>query len=491
MHTTSDARESLIADSRGAVMLIGLFMACFLIGSLWFIVGIGDAIVMRDTAQEAADAVAFSAATVHARGMNFIAALNLVMLAIVAVYIVMGMISDTLQLIAKVSDGICATAIIGDPLAIIACPVAAFAEPAAETATSVYETYQQAMKPVLMGLSWTQTGVAMLSPYGGEVAGIMVASQYKATGFSFSASMVPSFALSGGLFNGSYTKGGPPPTSTNPSFTAKGIDGRIGLPVVNQKMNKLCEYSAKYPLEFMEGWLSKLPLVGSILQLPGLKGLINGIIAGAIDLRYCNELLDGFWGRDGPKGMFGPANNGSDWMQVYGWILSENGVDPNASKVALAGYKFGLMSPPSDAPTYMAESEFYFDCKEKWDGDTCNGDINRAMYSMRWMVRLRRVHFPDIGADLLGWLGQVLGSANIVGPLKGKLANSDVFKNIQKKTTDIATKYAGGIGNFLAGTLFGSLVQQGNGPGMIDNGVSWVQGKIPGGVTPPLNGIIH
>ena len=51
-------------DQSGAVMMTGLGMACFLIGALWFIIGVGDAIVFRDTMQETAD----HAAALVARG---------------------------------------------------------------------------------------------------------------------------------------------------------------------------------------------------------------------------------------------------------------------------------------------------------------------------------------------------------------------------------------------------------------------------------------
>jgi hypothetical protein len=56
---------------------------------MWYVMGIGDAILWRDRSQEAADAVAYTSAAVHARGMNFISAMNIVMLIITALYIVM------------------------------------------------------------------------------------------------------------------------------------------------------------------------------------------------------------------------------------------------------------------------------------------------------------------------------------------------------------------------------------------------------------------
>ncbi len=45
-------------------------MCACMVGILWYLAGIGDAIVFRERMQEAADATAFSAAVLHARGMN-------------------------------------------------------------------------------------------------------------------------------------------------------------------------------------------------------------------------------------------------------------------------------------------------------------------------------------------------------------------------------------------------------------------------------------
>ena len=68
-----EKRKPLLEDNRGAVMLIGLFMATFLIGSMWFMKGLGDAMVFKDRMQEGADHAVFSASAVNARGMNLIA----------------------------------------------------------------------------------------------------------------------------------------------------------------------------------------------------------------------------------------------------------------------------------------------------------------------------------------------------------------------------------------------------------------------------------
>lgn len=79
-------------DERGAIMVLGLFMAIFATGCLYYVMGIGDAIAQRERMQDAADAAAFSAAVLHARGMNVIALVNMTMAALLAVLIALRLI---------------------------------------------------------------------------------------------------------------------------------------------------------------------------------------------------------------------------------------------------------------------------------------------------------------------------------------------------------------------------------------------------------------
>jgi hypothetical protein len=67
---------SVARDERGAILVLGVFMAALLVGFLYFVTGIGDAIVHRERMQDAADSAAFAGATTHARGMNMIAMVN-------------------------------------------------------------------------------------------------------------------------------------------------------------------------------------------------------------------------------------------------------------------------------------------------------------------------------------------------------------------------------------------------------------------------------
>src|SRR3954465_13918874 len=74
-------------DTRGAIRVMAVFMAVFLVGCLWYLVGVGDAAIYREKMQDGSDSVAFASAVYHARGMNIIAVLNLIMAAALAVLI--------------------------------------------------------------------------------------------------------------------------------------------------------------------------------------------------------------------------------------------------------------------------------------------------------------------------------------------------------------------------------------------------------------------
>lgn len=54
------------SDESGAMMVIGLFFAFFLVGALYYILGIGQAVLYRERLQDAADTAAFAGAVFKA-----------------------------------------------------------------------------------------------------------------------------------------------------------------------------------------------------------------------------------------------------------------------------------------------------------------------------------------------------------------------------------------------------------------------------------------
>lgn len=96
-------RPYLSSDTRGAAMVFGLFFAIFLLGMLWYVLGLTRTIDYRQRMQDASDAAAFSAAVVNARGMNLLALINMTMAAILSVLVGLRLV----QTIGYVAIGIC------------------------------------------------------------------------------------------------------------------------------------------------------------------------------------------------------------------------------------------------------------------------------------------------------------------------------------------------------------------------------------------------
>jgi hypothetical protein len=84
--TRNQRPADLLTDDRGAVMVIGVFMAMLVTGFLYYIIGIGNTIIYRERMQDAADVVAFGAAVTYAKGMNLVALINQIMALLVAIY---------------------------------------------------------------------------------------------------------------------------------------------------------------------------------------------------------------------------------------------------------------------------------------------------------------------------------------------------------------------------------------------------------------------
>ena len=93
-------------------MLISLFMAIFSIASLYYILGLGDAIIYRRLMQDGADAGAHAAAVMGAKGMNLHALLNVVMAVTAGILLVIRSVEVLLEVIIGILYGLAATLIL-------------------------------------------------------------------------------------------------------------------------------------------------------------------------------------------------------------------------------------------------------------------------------------------------------------------------------------------------------------------------------------------
>lgn len=433
MTTDAKAGGRIVDDNRGAILVAAVFMATFLVGCLWYLVGIGDAAIYREKMQDASDAVAFSSAVYHARGMNIIAVLNLVMAAALAVLIAF----KIAEIIAFTVAAVCYA---------LAWVTGGATIPIAEAATEIgvnlhddiIPSVQKVVDAVLKASSASQKVVALVSPWAGAARGAVMANQYKPTvkgGVAVSLSMIP-------------------------------MGDRLGLPVQEEPFDKLCKRAGEMVGDLAFGWIPGLEYIGGFIgkiagSFPGYfcgggsssgalndqKDLIKQQCADAkkqyeeankdnksappFDQKKCekdgnDKLKGGGTGGMGDTGgktskmIYAPAVNGDDYFQVYGFVMGDNqAMHQNAQKrVEMPAWGKATVSPSSVTDTLekvgFAEAEFYFDQVPgvpKTKGQAWDDYKDQALWNMRWRARLRRFRLPtQISMDKInGAIGGVSG----------------------------------------------------------------------------------
>src|SRR5690606_37659827 len=153
MTTHSSRMEHLKQDDGGAIVVMGIFMCTGVVGMLWYLAGIGDAIQFRERLQGSADAVAFSSAVLHARGMNLIVMLNMIMACVLAIRVIMKMIIAALVIVGAILTAIWPTTWLGTILL-----------NGANTINGYEQSSRQVIDQTLRALSAVQTGIKYVVP---------------------------------------------------------------------------------------------------------------------------------------------------------------------------------------------------------------------------------------------------------------------------------------------------------------------------------------
>ncbi len=172
----------LAADTRGAAMVFGLFFAVFLLAMLWYLVGIADALHYRQHVQDAADAGAFSAAVVNARGMNLLALINMTMAAVLSVLVGLRL-TETLGM---VSIGICyGLSWITGGASMVPVPLL---QSATRTVQQAADRVEKQIPNILSPLHMAGKAVSVVVPVGANLQVIgTVVSDYDVAGFAIPA----------------------------------------------------------------------------------------------------------------------------------------------------------------------------------------------------------------------------------------------------------------------------------------------------------------
>jgi hypothetical protein len=409
--------RSLKRDTEGAVVVMTIFASAFLIGAMWYLLGVGDALLYKERMQDGADAIAFAPAVVHARGMNLIALLNLTMAAVLSVLVAV-----------KIFQVLLAAATVAACLAYNYQDCAYLGKKNKPYADFV-KKYEKKVTEINEALHDTADTVAKAAPILGARRGVESGKPYATLvegGFSASISVIPGSSERG--FGGSLA---------DSSGGGSGRE-RLGLPVEDDDFKNLCKHS---------GTLLEVVLVPTIMNfddgpktvmttLKWVGWMVPGLVA-ANPSMFCGKGSK----KAVSKRIYGPAQHGNDYFATWGFTESsfiektdrgDKGLEVATWQQRAAGTEMSNDELDRRMRTVqVAKSEFYFDPRRggprQWSGLK-----EEALWHLRWRARLRRVSQPNrtLASFFTGsGMGPIMGAnsgsgADIPGIMRTVLAAS-------------------------------------------------------------------
>ena len=134
--------KRLHRDEGGNIIVLYIAAALLLVGMLWAIIGTGARMVQKETIQSSADAAAFSAAVIKAKGLNIIAFCNLVMAILLAIIMLLRLIKGALLILVGITLAACFDIFGGE----ILCGF----NPTADQLYSKYSQLESQLEPKIM-----------------------------------------------------------------------------------------------------------------------------------------------------------------------------------------------------------------------------------------------------------------------------------------------------------------------------------------------------
>ncbi|MCS6799545.1 MAG: hypothetical protein NZ898_13655 [Myxococcota bacterium] len=353
-----DGLAELRRDERGAIMVMGVFMAVLLVGALHYVMGLGETIMYRERMQDAADAGAFVAAVMHARGMNLIALLNMAMASVIAVLVAMKLIQAILFAAATAASGICLGCLLGGA-GCWACPLVGPLWNGYRTWSNIVDRVEPVVERLVVALDGAQTAVAR---------GMPLAAQWKVveTGTS------------------TYNR----PTQLGAMWPLLGT-----LPVEQDDSELLCEKAGQQAGRLITSPLAAIP---AMRPFSYLIGRLVGRLARTFASFFCGDE------RHRADRIKSGARLGDENFQVRAFMAGEPPYESAEQGVRLAawgrdeqaGMDVRLMRELGRLS--FAQAEFYYD-----DGtEASDEDPEEWMWHMNWRARLRRFRMPSSGAGM-------------------------------------------------------------------------------------------
>jgi len=420
MRTTE---RSLGRDGSGAITVSAVFMAAVLVGALWSVMGIGDAVLHRQSLQSSADAVAFTGAVYHARGMNLIALINVVMSGIMAVLVALKLVA-ALNLAALVLS-CAASALCSVGVGCWAVPICAFTGDLAPEIESATEQYQRSVVDTLLpALSSSQRAIAVAMPYVAQAKAVAAAEPDspgpERRGVMASQSLVP--------MDGSGEPGLPVEDEASSDLCARsgGLAAEVAFspfPFASWIAGVTGDLVGAFPGHFCSGE-GQLPLATedrAVDQQCDLRRQVHEQESDEpFDLEACREeairdlraavgdreagLTSGrtAGGDARTKQVRSGARNGNSRLQVWAIAVS---TDPSVHAADVGVMVAGNSRARTGriGTLAVAQGEFYYDTSHGW-----NEAVSESLYNLRWRARLRRWRVPERPAALVTELSKAL-----------------------------------------------------------------------------------
>lgn len=473
----ADQAAAMVRDDRGAIMVISVVASAFLVGALWYVIGVGDAILYREHMQDGGDAAAYAAAVYQARGMNLIAMINIILAGVLAVLVALKLL-QLLDVIAfAVSTAICAASL---GTSTYFCHAAAYTGNLKRPIDPTIKSYQRVLNVMGPALTKTEEGLAIAMPWVAEakVTDKVIKSYKKPidSGLMMSSSLLPFVPLR-----------------------------RLGLPLQKDTPSDLCKKAGDIvghvvfkPFGEFSGWVSGIlgAVVGSFPQhFCGLSGSLNlnlsdmavnelckqkknlpANIGQKFDMNQCKQAGSKLLGQKVHTQLgnlpslpglnatgstsftsvrvFDEAENGNGFFQSWSIVVGDKEWpkgDDKGVEIAAWGKRLTVPTVPWGNVDF-AEAEYYYDHRGEWQNY-----VEDAMWHMQWRARLRTVR-PE-GPELGGLLGGVVGQK-----LMSKF--SGVLGNLLQKDDFIGFILGNVSGQALSGQ-FGQLLK--GTPGLFEN----------------------
>ncbi len=349
---------SLLQDVRGAIMILALFVGLLLVGALYYVIGVGDAVLYRGVMQDGADAGAFAASVMAAKGMNLHSLLNVVMAVTAGVLLVIRSVEVLFEIVLGILKGL-ATSVVLAPKAL---PLIAVLTPVEATVEKIGDGMEQFVRVAHDALDVAHHAVQRGYPLLSEARGI--------DSMAFQEEYDPPVAAG----------------FVVPVLGPKLPSGGRGLPVEEGDVGTYCDRAA-------DGLANRLANVKTRVPKWVLK-FLGGVVKSALRLgkrRTCkDEVL-----RPPRIVLVGRGDESEVWLghEEFQYRAYAIGRDPHRGnwetgergiRLAQGGAESGRNSVYEAhvvGRLAFAQSEFYFDGME---------DKSEWLWKQRWRARLRR-----------------------------------------------------------------------------------------------------